>query len=113
MVKKNKCQIVTPPIETTDKVLGSRLRTIRQQKGADQSDLAKCIHSDRTLVSHFERGKRELKLRFWPGLARGLEIGADAFALMLVFDLTHEQAAKISDYIAACMRSNRRNRKHY
>ena len=105
MAISESCPVVTA--EVTDEKLGERLKILREMRGTSQDKVAQYIHSDRSFVSRMETGDREVKLRFWPGLAQALDLTIDTFALMLFFDISHEQADTISKYIARCKPRNR------
>jgi len=63
--------------KTTYEQIGHNLRTIRQQMGFMQVDVAVAADLNRTYVSRIERGKARITFDLIVKLVRGLEISSN------------------------------------
>jgi transcriptional regulator with XRE-family HTH domain len=65
----------TTPID--EKTIARRLRDIRRRRGLTQTEVAKQLGIDQTLVSNYERGAARLHGALVAGFAKTLRVSAD------------------------------------
>lgn len=64
---------MTQKVSVTEK-FGQRIRTLRNERGLSQEQLAELSGLDRTYISGIERGLRNVALRNIEALAKALEV---------------------------------------
>jgi transcriptional regulator with XRE-family HTH domain len=58
--------------------VGERVRSARRRLGLTQADLAKAIGSNRSAITHIERGQAGFSVNFLRKLSRALHLSTDA-----------------------------------
>ncbi len=80
------------------KVVGKRIRSVREAKNVSQEDLAAMIDSSSVHVSNIERGQKVPKLDKFVAIANALEVSADLL-LIDVIDSSSDGVAKEINYL--------------
>ncbi len=82
------------------KLVGKRIRSVRESKNISQEDLAAMIDSSSVHISNIERGLKVPKLDKFVAIANALEVSADLL-LIDVVDSTSDGVAKEINYLIA------------